>query len=390
MGEPGREQRVREEATWRRATFLELFFDLVFVFALNQVSMRLINDFTTGHRLLFSEAAPTFLLFLALWMLWVSTVVLTSRVDPNSWPGQIAVFMTMAGGVVMAVAVAQGFEQRALVFAAAYVAARISRQLLNAIVRPAQRAPIPLKVSIVVGAVPWIVGALVDDLLLRAVLWALALALEYGGFALGLGRTVGVPVAGEHLAERLQQFFLITLGEAVFVSGKALSDSDFGIPHAAGFGLAFVSIVLLWRIYFYRAGAALPLAITRARNPDRQSVAVAGSHLLMIAGVVLAAVGFELDIIEPHGRPEPQWLIAILGGPALFLAGRALIELQVFSRVSRSRLAGLFTLGLLIPATWYAPPLTTGAAAATVLAAIAVWDAWRARGRELEPPAPRI
>jgi low temperature requirement protein LtrA len=133
---------------------------------------------------------------------------------------------------------------------------------------------------------------------------------------------VGVPVAGEHLAERLQQFYLITLGEAIFVAGRALSNSDFGTPRAAGFGLAFVSILLFWRIYFYRAGFTLPVAITRARNPVRESVALAGSHLLMIGGVVLAGVGFELYITEPLGRPQPNWLIAILGGPALFLAGR--------------------------------------------------------------------
>jgi low temperature requirement protein LtrA len=110
----------------------------------------------------------------------------------------------------------------------------------------------------------------------------------------------------------------------------------------------------------------------------------------MIAGVVFAGVGFELYIVEPLGRPQPQWLIAILGGPALFLAGRAPFELQVFGRISRPRLAGLLALGLLIPATWYAPPLATGAAAAVVLTGIAASDAWRSRGRVPEPPAPRI
>lgn len=74
MSEPGGEWRGREEAGWPRATFLELFFDLVF--ALNQVSIRLINDFDTGHKFLFSEAAPTVLMFLALWILWLWMVAL--------------------------------------------------------------------------------------------------------------------------------------------------------------------------------------------------------------------------------------------------------------------------------------------------------------------------
>ncbi|MGC5018376.1 low temperature requirement protein A [Micromonospora sp. DT47] len=388
MGESGGERLMREKAGWRRATFLELLFDLVFVFALNQLSLRLIHDLSAGSQQWFGEVVETFLLFLAFWVLWLSTVALTSRRSPDLLLVQIMVFMSMAGAVVMAVAVPQGFEQRALVFAGAYATVRISRLLLLLVLRRltvTTTAPL----SVAVSAVLWIVGALVHDQGLRAVLWALALAIGYIGFTARFKRSAG-PIAGEHLAERLQQFYLITLGEAIFVSGKAFSGSDLGTPHTAGFGLAFVAIVLLWRVYFYRAGATLPLAITGARNPVRQSVAVAGTHLLMIAGVLLAGVSFELYITEPLGRPEPSWLIAILGGPALFLAGRSFLELQVFSRVSRSRLAGLLALGLLIPATWYLPPLAAGGAAAAVLAGIAGSDAWRARGRAPEAPAPRI
>jgi low temperature requirement protein LtrA len=148
--------------------------------------------------------------------------------------------------------------------------------------------------------------------------------------------------------------------------------------------------VLLWRVYFYRAGSILPLAVTRARNPVRKSLAVAGTHLLMITGVFLAGVGFELFIDGPLVGPEPLWLVVILGGPALFLAGRAPFELEVFGRISRSRLAGLLALGLLIPAIWHLPPLAAGVAVAVLLAGIAVSDAWRARGREPDQPMPRI
>ncbi|SCG43651.1 Low temperature requirement protein LtrA [Micromonospora inositola] len=372
-----------------RASFLELLFDLVFVFALNQVGLRLIKDFGTGHELLIGEAAPTLLLFLAFWVLWLSTVALTSRRSPDLLLVQIVVFLAMAGAVVMAVVVPQGFEQRALVFAGAYAAVRISRLLLLLVFRRLGFTP-STGLWVAVGAVLWIVGALVHEQGLRAVLWTLGLAIGYFRFTAGFKRFTGAPIAGEHLADRLQQFYLITLGEAIFVAGKALSAGDLGTPHATGLGLAFVAVVLLWRVYFFRAGAVLPLAITGARNPLRQSVAVAGTHLLMIAGVFLAGVSFELYIVEPLGRPEPNWLIAILGGPALFLAGRSLLELQVFSRISRSRLAGLLALGLLIPATWHLPPLAAGGAAAAVLAGVAGSDAWRARGRAPELPAPRI
>ena len=386
MGEPGGERLVREETPWQRASFLELFFDLVFVFALNQLTLRLIKDFRSGNQILVSDAATTFLMFLALWLLWAATVALTSRLHPESPPVQTIVFIEMACAVLMAVAAVRGPEGP-LIFVSAYVAARVARPLVLLVLRLWVNAPVML--AIVVGAVLWIAGALVDDVLVRGLLWTLAVAVDYGGYVLGFPGWAGGRIAGEHLAERLQQFFLITLGEAIFVSGRALSNSSFDIPHAAALGLAFVSIVLLWRVYFHRAGSILPLAITRARNPVRESLAVAGSHLLMITGVFLAGVGFDLFIVEPLARAKPQWLVVILGGPALFLVGRATFELQVFDRISRSRLAGLLALGLLIPAIWHLPPLAAGVAVAVVLAGIAVSDAWRARGREPEQPMPQ-
>jgi low temperature requirement protein LtrA len=381
------ERLTREEANWQRASFLELFFDLVFVFALNQVSLRLTNDFNTEHRLLLSEAVPTFLLFLALWMLWLSTVALTSWLPPDSLLGQLTVFMSMAGAVVMAVSVAQGFEQRAFVFAVALVGARMGRALLVLLFRSSRQFPVPVLYSVFLSATPWIVGGLVNHPLVRGGLWTLAFVLDYGGFVVGSRRVTGGQVAGEHVAERFQQFFLITLGEAIFASGKALSNSDLGTPNGPAFGLAFVTTVLLWRIYFYRAGICLPLAITRAHDRVRQSVAVAGSHLLMIGGVFLAGVGFDIYISDPLGQPRPH--IAIVGGPGLFLLGRALFELQVFGQVSRSRLVGLLAVWLvLLPATSYLPPLAAGTAVGVVLAAIAGGDAWRARRWNPESPAP--
>jgi low temperature requirement protein LtrA len=388
MGEPGRERWVREGVGWKRASFLELFFDLVFVFALNQVSVRLIHDFSTGNQLRWGEAVATVLLFLTFWQLWVSTVGLTSRLDPGSPPLQIIVFMSMAGVAMMAVVVTQGFEGRAFVFAGAYVATRIGRLAPFPIFHLWLSRPIAF--SILVSAVLWITGALVDVKTLRASLWALALAIDFGGYALGIERWLRGQVAGEHLAERLQQLFLITLGEAIFVSSRAFSTSDFGVWHATGYGLAFASILLYWRIYFYRAGIVLPQAITGARSPVREATAVVGVHLPMIAGVVLTGVGFELYITQPLAAPHPQWLVAILGGPALFLIGRALLRLMVLGRVSRRRLAGLVVLGLLTPALWFEPPLAAGGAVAVVLAAIAGSYVWTTRGRAPEQTTPRF
>lgn len=117
---------------------------------------------------------------------------------------------------------------------------------------------------------------------------------------------------------------------------------------------------------------------------------MAFSHLIMVAGIVLSGVGFELFITEPVADLPTPWLVALLGGPALFLTGRSVLEYLVFGRISRSRVGGLLALGLLTPAALHLPPLAVGAAAAAVLLAVAAADTRRAHGRPAEAPAPPV
>ncbi|MBF9129441.1 low temperature requirement protein A [Plantactinospora sp. S1510] len=152
--------------------------------------------------------------------------------------------------------------------------------------------------------------------------------------------------------------------------------------------MALASTVLLWRIYFHLAGRVLGVAIGRARNSFRLATEMAFTHLAMIAGIVLTGVGFELIITEPHTDFPATWLLAILGGPALFLAGRSVLEFQVFARVSLSRKGGLLALGLLAPATLHLPALAAGAAVTIVLFGVAGADTRRSHHRPVEEPAP--
>ncbi|MET8833751.1 low temperature requirement protein A [Micromonospora sp. NPDC004540] len=112
------------------------------------------------------------------------------------------------------------------------------------------------------------------------------------------------------------------------------------------------------------------------------------AHLIMVAGIVVIAVGDELVIEHPLGHTPPAWITVILGGPALFIAGRGMFEYRVFARVSRSRLIGVLLLAATSPAAFFLPPLLVAIAPALVLAGIAVSDAARARGRPPEPPSP--
>jgi low temperature requirement protein LtrA len=108
----------------------------------------------------------------------------------------------------------------------------------------------------------------------------------------------------------------------------------------------------------------------------------------MIAGIVAISVGDELVIKHPFGHTHPAWIAVMLGGPALFLAGRAILEYEVFSRVSQDRVIGVLVLATVSPAMILAPPLLVALASAAVLAGVAVADAARARRRPAEPPSP--
>ncbi|MEU5791442.1 low temperature requirement protein A [Micromonospora purpureochromogenes] len=370
---------------------MELFFDLVFVLALARLSHGLVEHLT------WSDAFQTLVLLLALWQVWARTAGLTDRLDPKQPLIQVLVMATMFGALVMAAAAPEAFRERGLLFAGVYVATEIGRSIVVVLLlsgHEARRLFIRLLFWSGVSAVPWIAGAVAQDTA-RAVLWTLAVAVEYAPIALGfptprLGRAspADFEVSSEHLAERFQQLFIIALGELILITGLTLGGSGFGADSIAATAIAFATTALLWRIYIHRAGQLLAEAIAAASDPVRVSTLAVHAHLVMVAGIIAIAVGDELVIEHPFGHTDPALIAVILGGPALFLAGRALFEYGVFSRVSRNRLIGLGLLAAISPTMIFLPPLVAAAAGALVLAGIAVTDAARARGRPPEPPSP--
>ena len=388
---------LRKPGQPQRATFLELFFDLVFVFALSRVSQRLVEDLASQRRIVLTEAGQTLLLLLAVYVVWFATALISDLYDPQRPEIQLLIVATMFGSLVMAVALPAAFGDRGLVFAGAYVAIHLGRGLFFVPAlrgHPAQRRAVRVLFWFAVSSVLWIAGALFPESVARGVLWTLAIGVDYTGVALrwptpGLGRAPAeLPVTAEHLAERYRQFFTITLGELILVTGVAYSGGGFGAGPTAAFVVAFATTVLLWRIYIYRAGQLLPAAIAAAREPARAAGSSSFAHLIMVAGIAVTAAGIELVIKHPLGHTDLAWIAVILGGPALFLAGRALFEYAVFARVSWDRPIGVLVLAVVSPAMILVPPLVVAIAAALVLVGVAVSDAARARGGPPEPPAP--
>ena len=382
----------------QRATFLELFLDLAFVFALSRLSQRLVEDLAAQRRILLPEVGQTALLLLALWLVWSLAAWVTSRYNPQRTAIQLTIVGIMLGSMAIAVAVPNAFEGAAPIFVGAYVAVQLGRPLaLLLLLRGHEHRRIAVRIVCwhTVSAVLWIVGAVPPIGSADAALWMLALAIEYAGFVLGwptpgLGRSriSQWVIAIEHLAERYQQFVLIALGESILRTGTTFSGGGHEAGRTAAFVVAFTTIALLWRIYFGRSGEALAPRVVG--HPRQSRIVEFGiyTHLVIVAGILATAVGYELVIEHPSGHLDPAWLAVILGGPALFLAGRAAAEYAVVRRVPPSRLVGLLALAALVPALVRLPPLTSGIAAAGVLAGIVIADTVRVRRRPWEQPSP--
>ncbi|MEK8103936.1 low temperature requirement protein A [Micromonospora sp. M12] len=196
-------------------------------------------------------------------------------------------------------------------------------------------------------------------------------------------------VSGEHLAERYWQLVIVALGETILTSGSSLLRGPIVAQRTMALTLSFLTTVLLWRIYFYRAGQILGEAIAASADPGRLGRMAEFAHLLMVSGILASSAGSELVLIDPSGDAKPAWVGAILGGPALYLAGRSVFEYVAFARVSWPRPIGILVLAALAPIMVGLPPLGVAAAAAAVLLGVAVSDTTRAHGLPLEASPPR-
>lgn len=385
---------LREPDQAPRATFKDLFFDLVFVLAFTGTVNLLIADATVHRRTFLSAAGKTLLLLLALLMVWFVTAWITDLYNTRRREIELVVAGATFGSLLMAIELPQAFGGRALFFAAAYAAIHIGRGLIlvPALRGEAQRRAAGVLLWFTVSAVPWIVGAILSDGP-RAVLWTLAIAVDYTG-AMRLwpapwGARPRWPVSAEYLDERYQQFFMIALGALLLIAGTTYSTRYLG-DHGGHTGALLVSIattMLLWRTYLYRAGEQLRAAISAAADPGRTVRRALLAHLLMVVGILGISAGQGLVIDHPSGRTDWVWLTFILGGPALYLVGRARFEHTVFARASWYWLLGLLVLVALVPAMRLAPPLATAAGAMVVLLCVAVADAVHSRRHPRNPPS---
>ena len=371
----------------QRATPLELFYDLVFVFAITQVSHLLLTNLS------WEGAGQSLLVLLVVWWAWNYTTWVTNELDPESTVVRMLLIALMLASLLMAVAIPDAWGDRALLFAGSYVAIQVGRHMFLTFAAAEagsverDRAARILTWFVAAGVL-WIVGALAEGSA-RTALWLVALGLDYVAplvtyWVPGRPRLTAAAweVGTDHFAERFQLFVIIALGESIVVTGTTTSELDLDLSRVAAFALAFLSTAAMWWLYFNYVAR---IAQRRLELSPNRTVLARDAytylHAAIVAGVILSAVGDELVIAHPTEQLPDAELVAVVAGPALYLLAHVALRLRMTGTVSRRRLTGALAcaaIGLLAGA---APALVVAALLVAVLIAVIVSEQVAAAGR---------
>jgi low temperature requirement protein LtrA len=373
-----------------RVTYAELFFDLVFVFAVTQVSHTLLGRFTP------LGAVQTTLLFLAVWWVWVYTTWITNWLNPELTPVRILLFLLMLAGLVLSTSIPHAFEARGLWFASAYAAMQVGRTAFwLASIPPARTAvrwnAIRILTWLSTSAVFWILGGFAQGET-RLGLWVLALAIEYVSpvarfWVPGLCASAVEDwyVEGGHMAERCAGFIIIALGESIVVTGATFADLSWTHENVLAFTSAFVASIAMWWIYFHKGAEAGSELISRSSESGRLArSAYTYLHMPIVAGIILSAVADDLVLTHPSGSSNLKTMLSAIGGPLLFLVGAILFKHTIRGFLQLSHGVGIIALAGL---TYFAPglsPLALSILTTLVLIVVAAWESISLRSKVLE------
>jgi low temperature requirement protein LtrA len=377
---PARHLRLRRVGETQQTTTVELFFDLVYVFAVTQLSHQILDDLSVA-----GVARAAFLL-LIVWWAWIYTTWMANWFDPASSSAVRGVLTAvMLASLLMAAALPEAFGDRALLFAGSYVALQVGRNAAAASLLDRRHRLRDVFERLLVwsaaSGVLWLAGATLDSDQ-RLLLWLPALALELAAPAAGYwlpgrGRaaTTDWDVEGAHFAERCQVFIIIALGESIVVTGATAAAAGLTATVVLCLVVAFAETAALWWLYFGAAAEQARVSIRDYEDPGRLARdAYTYFHLPIVAGIIATAVANDLLIGAPHEAPGGVGVAMILGGPALYLLGETLFTWRVTGAASGKRLSVAALLILLVPLGGQISTLLLSLMVASLLSALAVWE----------------
>jgi low temperature requirement protein LtrA len=357
-----------------RVTPLELFFDLVFVFAITQVTGLVSADPT------WSGLTKGLLVLGVLWWAWAAYAWLTNTIDPDEGVVRIAMLGAMAAMLITSLAVPDVFGDDALLFAFAYAFVRVMHLVLYALAGRGDRDLLAaigrLAVGSAIGVGLLFVAAGLDGRAQVGV-WALALAFDLLGPYVGGGR--GWHLSAGHFAERHGLIVIIALGESIVALGLGATDVlTAGVVAAALLGLAVA--FALWWAYFDVVAIVAERRLRETTGTAQLEMArdsYSYLHLPMVAGIILFAVGLKKTLGDVGEPLKLVPAVTLCGGIAMYLVAHVLFRLRNVHSLNRRRLVLSVVLVALVPLAVELPALATLALVASLCVGLIAYEAIR-------------
>jgi low temperature requirement protein LtrA len=364
----------------QETTSVELFFDLVYVLAVTQLSHLLLLS-----RLSWTSVWQMTFLLLVVWWAWIYTTWMVNWLNPESPPVRLLIVVAGLASLLMSAALPEAFSRHGVLFVSAYVGLQVGRNVGAALLlrraHPLSDTFQRLAVWSIVAGVLWFAGALVGDRL-RLAFWGPALAIElvaplvwYWLPRQGRIGEVGHPIEGSHFAERCQGFVIIALGESIVVTGATAASAGLSAGVVGALAIAFLETSALWWLYFGEVAVHSKRHMRRSENAATLARdAYTYLHLPIIAGIILSAVGSDYLAAHPGRTLNAPQAAVTLAGPILYLLGELLFRLRMIGSASGKRVTAIVALVALGAIGTTVPAWALGLAITLVLTLLGLWE----------------
>ncbi|MEE1785892.1 low temperature requirement protein A [Streptomyces sp. SP17BM10] len=350
----------------KRVTWAELYFDLVFVFAVTQVS-GLLHHHHDGR-----GVAEALVVFVPVYWCWVGTTVQANIRDVDNLRDRVGILLVGLAGLFMALAVPGAWGRRGVLLGAGYWLARVVLVVLLIRLPGVWRGP--YGVGVLVSGPLLVIGGLLPGGP-RLALWAVAAACDLAAPVLFRRRLATVSYHPSHMPERFATFLLVALGESIVGIGATAARARLDAPELTAVAAAFTISAGLWWQYFVYAADAMRYAVevSDSRRDVVRRIFQYG-HLALVAGVIGVAVGFGETVADPWRALGPGAVALLYGGCGLYLLTFGYTRWMMFRKVATTRIAAALLVLALLPAMVDLPALAVLVTLAVLLVALNVLE----------------
>lgn len=361
-------------------SYSELLFDLIYVFAVTQLSHYLL------HHLNFLGVIQTTILWFGIWLVWQHTTWVTNWFNPDTRPIRLLLFGVMLVSLLMAASLPEAFGDRGLIFAVCYAAIQIGRTLVVLFLLGNHHHITPNFKRILgwscISGLLWLLGGF-NEGYIRVLLWALAVFSDYvspmfGFYLPFLGRSDSSKewtIDGHHLVERCQLFVIIAFGETILMTGASLSEVEIWTTERIIAAIvSFVGSLSMWWIYFDVTSEAATHKIHNAVNPGLLGLKYHAVHVVLVGAIIICAVGDELVGSEPSATVTYTSLYILIFGPILYLVANMIFKWITCNTISVSHSIAILLLLFLIPISFFISILIINSIVVVIFICIAIFE----------------